>query len=34
LIGPTLRLPLTELDSFCHAGLEEALDAAGCLQSA
>ena len=34
LIGPTLRLPLTELDSYCHAGLEEALDAAGCLQSA
>ncbi|KTG16422.1 MULTISPECIES: 4-hydroxy-tetrahydrodipicolinate synthase [unclassified Guyparkeria] len=34
LIGPTLRLPLTELDSYCHAGLEEALDAAGCLKSA
>ncbi|HER34822.1 MAG: 4-hydroxy-tetrahydrodipicolinate synthase [Halothiobacillaceae bacterium] len=32
MIGPTLRLPLTELDGYCHAGLAEALDAAGCLQ--
>jgi len=31
LIGPTLRLPLTPLAEFCHAGLEQALTDAGCL---
>jgi len=31
LIGPTLRLPLTPLAEFCHAGLEQALRDAGCL---
>ncbi|MFO7581052.1 4-hydroxy-tetrahydrodipicolinate synthase [Guyparkeria sp.] len=31
LIGPTLRLPLTPLADFCHAGLEQALGEAGCL---
>ncbi len=34
LIGPTLRLPLTPLAEFCQAGLEQALDEAGCLQPA
>lgn len=33
LIGPTLRLPLTPLDGYCHAGLEQALNEAGCLAS-
>ncbi|RRQ23812.1 4-hydroxy-tetrahydrodipicolinate synthase [Guyparkeria sp. SCN-R1] len=33
LIGPTLRLPLTPLDGYCHAGLEQALNEAGCLES-
>jgi 4-hydroxy-tetrahydrodipicolinate synthase len=31
LIGPTLRLPLTPLADFCHAGLEQALRDADCL---
>ena len=34
LIGPTLRLPLTPLESFCHEGLEQAMLEAGCMQSA
>ncbi|MCL7752031.1 4-hydroxy-tetrahydrodipicolinate synthase [Guyparkeria hydrothermalis] len=31
LIGPTLRLPLTPLDDVYQAGVEEALNEAGCL---